>query len=203
MSKKLTVGIFLFDEVEVLDFAGPFEVFSVASEVHDFSLFDVFTFAKHKAPVTAVNGLSVNPDYDMHSAPPIDVFIMPGGNGTRKLIEDQEVTDRFEELYATSQFTMTVCSGVRLPGITGMLDYRAFCTHMGVYEHMAELAPDALPKPELRYVQSSDKLYTSGGISAGIDLSFHILGKIYGPSVVEKTAQYMEYKVTDDTANIV
>ena len=203
MSKKLTVGIFLFEEVEVLDFAGPFEVFSVASEIHDYTLFDVFTFSEEKAPVLAVNGLSVNPDHDFDSAPAADLLIVPGGNGTRKLVEDPAVMEQFKRMYEASQLTMTVCSGARLPGVSGLLEGKPFCTHMAVYDHMSTLAPTAIPQPQLRYVQSSEKLYTSGGISAGIDLSFFLLEKLCGEEVVRKTAEYMEYRHTDDTANVV
>ncbi|MEL7145589.1 MAG: DJ-1/PfpI family protein [Bacteroidota bacterium] len=203
MSKKMTVGIFLFEEVEVLDFAGPFEVFSVASEVHNFSLFDVFTFGKEQKPTLAVNGLSVNPDYDFDTVPKADLLIIPGGNGTRKLAEDAVVLNKFRQMYEESQLTMTVCSGARLAGVTGLLDDKPFCTHMGVYDHMKTLVPAARPQPQLRYVQSSEKLYTSGGISAGIDLSFFLLGKLCGEEVVRKTAQYMEYRQTEETANFV
>ena len=178
-------------------------MFSVASEIHDCSLFDVYTCAKEKAPVAAVNGLSVNPDHDFASAPPADLLIIPGGNGTRKLVEDPVVMEQFKQMYAASQLTMTVCSGARLPGVSGLLDGKPFCTHMGVYDHMATLAPKAIPQPQLRYVQSSEKLYTSGGISAGIDLSFFLLDQLCGEEVVANTAGYMEYRQTDDTANVV
>ncbi|MEL6637015.1 MAG: DJ-1/PfpI family protein, partial [Bacteroidota bacterium] len=87
---KRKVGILVFDEAEVLDFAGPFEVFSVCSEVHDFQLFDAFLVAKNKAPVRAVNGLSVNPQYDFQDCPPLDILILSGGSGTRQIMEDKD-----------------------------------------------------------------------------------------------------------------
>lgn len=193
--KKKNVGILLFDDAEVLDFAGPFEVFSVASEVHNYSLFDVFTFAKIESPITAVNGLSVNPKYSFENVPTIDILIVPGGNGSRELIKDQEVLDKIAAIHQQDELTMTVCSGSRVPAVLGWLSEKPYCTHHLVYEHMQELAPSAIPKKELRYVQSDRHLYTSGGISAGIDLSFFLLEKLFGKSVVLNTAEYMEYRL--------
>jgi len=200
---KKTIGILLFDEVEVLDFAGPFEVFSVASELKEYTLFDVFTFSKIKQPINAVNGLSVNPKYSFEEIPEIDLLVIPGGNGTKKLIEDQQVLDKLSSIIESSVLTMTVCSGSRVLAKLGLLAEKPFCTHFDVYEAIAELAPTANPKKSLRYVQSDDELYSSGGISAGIDLSFHLLEKIAGREVVETTARYMEYRLTDDQDNFI
>ena len=194
MTKK-NIGILLFDDAEVLDFAGPFEVFSVASEVHNYSLFNVFTFAKTNESITAVNGLSVNPKYNFAEVPEIDILIVPGGNGSNELIKDQEILDKIATIHSKNELTMTVCSGSRVPAILGLLKRKPYCTHHQVYENMQELEPTARPQKELRYTQSDDRLYTSGGISAGIDLSFHILEKLCGNEVVIKTAHYMEYRL--------
>ncbi|MGB3463961.1 MAG: DJ-1/PfpI family protein [Cyclobacteriaceae bacterium] len=196
MSKQ-SVGILLFDNVEVLDFAGPFEVFSVASELHNYELFDVFTFAKTKEPVIAVNGLSVNPKYTLTDLPAIDILIIPGGDGTKKLIKDQELIRQINKIIDQASLTMTVCSGARVPALLGRLNGKPFCTHHEVFEAVNDLAPTAIPKPDLRYVQSDESLYTSGGISAGIDLSFHLLHKLHGREVVDHTAKYMEYRLEE------
>ena len=193
--KKLKAGIFLFNNVEVLDFAGPFEVFSVASELHDHQLFEVFTFAKKKEPVLAVNGLSVNPAYDFLSVPDTDLLIIPGGDGTNQLIQDSELIRELGIKGGKALVTMTVCSGARVPAVLGWLANKPYCTHHLVYESIQQLAPSSKAQRDLRYVQSDEKLYTSGGISAGIDLSFHILHNLYGSDVVRKTAEYMEYRL--------
>lgn len=195
---KKSVGILLFNEAEVLDFAGPFEVFSVASEVHDYSLFEVFTFAKTNEPIIAVNGLSVNPKYSFSNVPNIDILIVPGGNGSRELIKDHEILNKIDTIQQDTELTMTVCSGSRVPAILGLLKQKPYCTHHQVYEHMQELEPTAQPQKELRFTQSDERLYTSGGISAGIDLSFHLLEKLCGKEVVLKTAKYMEYRLEEE-----
>jgi transcriptional regulator GlxA family with amidase domain len=193
MNKK-NVALLLFDNAEVLDFAGPFEVFSVASNVHEDMLFNVFTIAKNRQPISAVNGLSVNPDFDFASHPPIDILIVTGGVGTRKLIEDDETLDWVSKIHQTTEITVSICSGSRVLGKLGLLDGKPFCTHHEVYGHMAEIAPAAIPMPDKRFVQSG-KMYTSGGISAGIDLSFHILENLLGKKAATDTAAYMEYNI--------
>lgn len=193
---KRNVGILIFKEAEVLDFAGPFEVFSVASEVHNFELFNVFTVAKTKAPVIAVNGLSVNPDYEFSSTPDIDILIIAGGNGTRALLEDKATLSWIKEVHEFTTYTLSICSGSRMLAALGLLNNQPYCTHHQVYEHLQELVPTGLPQKDERYV-SAGKIFTSGGISAGIDLSFHIVRLLHGDTVVRNTAEYMEYKLID------
>lgn len=196
---KKNVAILLFDNVEVLDFAGPFEVFSSASNVHNDELFEVFTIAKEKRPISAVNGLSVNPGFDFSKHPPVDILIVTGGVGTRKVIEDPETLDWVNRIHETTEITVSICSGSRILGKLGLLDGKPFCTHHEVYGHMLEIAPKAIPVTDKRFIQSG-KIYTSGGISAGIDLSFHIVGNLHGKKAAIDTAAYMEYHInTDET----
>lgn len=195
INKKLNVGILIFDEAEVLDFAGPFEVFAVCSELKNHTLFDVFTVAKTALPISAVNGLSVNAKYSFSSAPNIDILIISGGAGTRKQMADEETLQWIKELHKTTVYTVSICSGARLLGQLGLLDNKPYCTHKGVYEHMEEIVPSGIPTPEKRFVQSSERIFTSGGISAGIDLSFHLVEILHGKTVVKETADYMEYEL--------
>ncbi len=194
---KKTVGIFIFDNAEVLDFAGPFEVFSVTSELNNFELFDVFTVAKTKEAISAVNGLSVNPKYDFNDCPKVDILILAGGDGTNQAIQDQEIIDWIAKTDQETEITMSICSGSRFLAKIGALDKNPYCTHHLVYGDMEKLVPSGKPVTYKRYVQSNSKTYTSGGISAGIDLSFHIVEKIHGKKTVEKTAKYMEYIINE------
>lgn len=193
MSKKLNVGIFLFEDAEVLDIAGPFEVFSVTSQLHDYQLCEVFTLAKRKELVRAVNGLKIMPDYSLEQHPPIDILILAGGQGTRLLLSDSQVLQWLKTTLPTSRLTLSICSAARLLARIGALQQRPFCTHHEVYDHVLELEPQALPQRDLRFVQSANNLYTSGGISAGIDLSLHIVARQWGAGIAQQTATYMEY----------
>lgn len=192
---KRNVGIFIFNGAEVLDFAGPFEVFSVASEIHNHSLFQVFTIAKNSEPIISINGLSVNPDYTFEDSPALDLLIIAGGAGTRDLLEDQQTLDWIDASCDRTEIIASICSGARLLGRLGFLNNKPYCTHGGVYDHMAELVPSGVPRKDLRFVESNENLFTSGGISAGIDLSFYLVQQMYGAAVARATAEYMEYNL--------
>lgn len=189
---KKNVGILIFDNAEVLDFAGPFEVFSVTSELNNFELFDVFTVAKNTEPVLAVNGLSVNPKYNFENCPQIDILIISGGSGTRQQTKDRKTLSWLENIHKDTELTLSICSGARLLGKLGLLDNKPYCTHHEVYEDMKKIVPTGKPQVSKRFTNTG-KIYTSGGISAGIDLSFHIVEMFHGKAIAEKTAKYMEY----------
>lgn len=187
------VGIFLFSDVEVLDFAGPYEVFSVASEMHEYRYFKVFTISEDGALVQTVNGLKVQPDYSFDSHPDIDILVIPGGVGTRKLIKNDRVLEWVRENYQKSEITCSVCSGALLLGKLGFLDNMTSTTHHQVTGLLKEIAPLTNVDTEKRYVDNG-KIMTSAGISAGIDLALHIVNKLFGIDAERKTVEHMEYR---------
>jgi len=192
MDKLLSVGIFLFNEVELLDFAGPFEVFSVTAELNNYRLFNVFTITENGGKIRTVNGLRVVPDYDFTNHPPIDLLIVPGGVGTKVEMTKEPVLKWLKEQYGTSQNTMSVCSGTRLLGKLGLLDNMEMITHHEVIADMKEIAPKTIVKEDARFTDNG-KILTSAGISAGIELSLYVVEKLYGKKIADKTAIYMEY----------
>ena len=196
MIKKRNVGILIFDSAEVLDFAGPFEVFSVTSQLNDHKLFDVFTVGEKLEPISAVNGLSVNPKYDYTNCPQVDILIISGGSGTRQQVENNETLNWIRQIHKKTEFTLSICSGSRLLGVLGLLDNQPYCTHHEVYNDMMAIVPKGIPQKNKRYV-NFQKTYTSGGISSGIDLSFAIVAKLHGKQIAHKTAAYMEYNSTN------
>lgn len=186
------VGIFLFNEVELLDFAGPYEVFSVTSELNGYQLFNVFTISADGEKVKTVNGLTVVPDYSFSTHPPVDILIIPGGVGTKLEIAKAATLAWVQRNSQTSVITMSVCSGARILAALGLLDHREATTHHEVMEHVKALAPTAILTAEKRFVDN-ESVMTSGGISAGIDLSLHIVEKLYGTATAHKTIRYLEY----------
>jgi len=190
--KKYNVGILLFDDVEVLDFAGPFEVFSVTSELNNFELFNVFTITQTGEKIRAVNGLNVIPDFSFSDHPVIDILIIPGGDGTKLEVNKDVVLAWIENINQDSTITMTVCSGARLIGKLGLLDGLDSVTHHEVIPDLKSIAPKTNIHANERFVDNG-KIMTAGGISAGIDLSLYVVGKIFGKSIADKTAVYMEY----------
>lgn len=188
----LNVGIFLFDNVELLDFAGPYEVFSVASELHNYSLFKVFTVSQYGREIKSVNGLRIQPDFSFSDHHDIDILVIPGGIGSATEMHSSEVLDWVYQIDLNSQITMSVCSGARILGKIGLLDHQKCTTHHEVLDHLREIAPKAMVKSDERFIDNGH-LSTSAGISAGIDLSLHIVEKSFSKAVADKTRVYMEY----------
>jgi transcriptional regulator GlxA family with amidase domain len=193
---KKNVAILIFDDTEVLDFAGPFEVFSVTSQLNNYEPFNVFTIAKTINTIRAVNGLMVMPEYSFINHPPLDILIIAGGQGTRKLLDDKTTLDWINKTQDSCGYTLSICSAARLLAKIGLLDNKPFCTHHEVYGHVQEIAPLSVPQKEKRFVHTDNKIYTSGGIAAGIDLSFYIVAKLLGQKIAMQTATYMEYPFT-------
>jgi transcriptional regulator GlxA family with amidase domain len=186
------VGIIFFDDAEVLDFAGPFEVFSVTDELNQGELFRTFTVAKELAPVKSINGLSVNPNYSFANALPIDILLIAGGYGARAVLHDEETISWIYATHQKTDYTLSICSGSLILAKLGLLHGQPYCTHHQVYADMQQLVKAGRPLLNQRFVQAG-KIFTSGGISAGIDLSFHLVSLLHGKQVAKKTAAYMEY----------
>ncbi len=186
------VGILLFDDIELLDFAGPYEVFAVTDELNKHSLFDVFTLSENKNEIRTIHGLRVQPDYSTRNAPRIDILVIPGGDGTKAVIRNQALLGWIRQAYEQTEITFSVCSGARIPAILGLLDGKEFTTHHAVVDDVIAIAPKSIYKKDTRFVDNG-RLMTAAGISAGIDLSLHIVEKLHGARVKEQTMKYMEY----------
>ncbi len=195
--KKRTVAILIFDQVEVLDFTGPFEVFSVASELLYNILFEVKIVAENTSPVSTVNGMKVIPSQSIYDISECDILVIPGGVGTRKLLNNTRLIQHIQNLHQKAKYVMSVCSGALLLAEAGLLNGQAYCTHRDIYADMEKLVPDGKPMKGERFA-SAGKVFTSAGISAGIDLSLHILNLMHGDEVMRRTSGYMEYRLWVD-----
>jgi len=201
---KLNVGILMFDGVEVLDFAGPFEVFSqtrlvpgVESRRSDASApFRVFTVTRNGETVTATGDLQLTPRYSFQTSPPIDLLVVPGGYGTRALLRDRETLDWICTTAAKAKKVTSVCTGSLLLAQAGLLDGRRATTHWGALDLLQEISDareaDISIQHDLRFVD--DGIITSAGVSAGIDMALHVVEQVCGASVAAETAHYMDYK---------
>lgn len=188
-----TLGIFIFDEVEVLDFAGPFEVFSVANQLSEYKSLKVKTISPGKKSIVSKNGLQIRSDFNWSEVSKLDFLVIPGGDGTKTVIKNETTMKNLTFFIQQTTWTMSVCSGSRILGKAGFLENKPYCTHHEVFESMKEIVPSGIPKPELRLVQSDQKIWTAAGISAGIDLALHLTELTFGKELAVKTATYMEY----------
>ena len=187
------VAILIFDDVEVLDFCGPFEVFGVTGELGDERPFHVYTIAEKAEPVHARNGLSVNPNYTIENCPAPDIILVPGGRGTRTQIYNTALLNWLKEQYERVELLLSVCTGALVLAKTGLLAGLTATTHYQALEELRALAPDTRIVAEGRYVDNG-KIVLSAGISAGIDMSLHVVARLCGAEFANETARHMQYE---------
>jgi transcriptional regulator GlxA family with amidase domain len=190
---KRNVAILIFDEVEVLDFAGPFEVFAVTNELRGYDTFNVFTAAETPGTVRARNGLKISPDFTLEKCPPPHVLIVPGGFGTRALLRKPALLEWLRLRVRASELTMSVCTGALVLGQAGVLDGLRATTHHECFSLLREVAPRTDVVENERFIDNG-KILTAAGISAGIDCSLHVVERLLGASAAAATADYMEYR---------
>ncbi len=193
-SDTLTVGIVLFDEVEVLDFAGPFEVFAVAGNVTEggFRVVTVAERADSAQPIIARNGLKIVPDYSLADAPHLDLLVVPGGQGTRREVANPKLIGWIKRRASEAQLTMSVCTGAFLLAETGILAGKTVTTHWASVERMAQTYTMLHVRGDARFVDEGE-IVTSAGVSAGIDMALYVVGRLKGAAIAAKTARHMEY----------
>jgi transcriptional regulator GlxA family with amidase domain len=197
ISTTRTVGIYIFDKVEVLDFAGPFEVFTTASRVRIHQQpdaaapFNVFTIAENIRPVRARGGLLVLPKYDLVNHPPIDVLIIPGGIVSDEL-QRESVIQWIVQCARTASITASVCTGASLLAKAGLLDGKQATTHWEDIPEMRAMFPQVEVKAETRWVDTGT-IVSSAGISAGIDMSLHLVKRLESEDLAVRTARQMEF----------
>ena len=203
MNKK-EVGILLFENIEVLDFCGPFEVFSVTrlneeKRREESSPFHVFLVAETKEPIVATGGMRVLPDFRLNECPELDVLVVPGGLGTRKEMNNEPLLRWIAERSRQVETLTSVCTGALLLGRAGLLDGKRATTHWRSLEWMQELFPKTIVEKELHVVEDGS-LFTCAGIAAGIDMALKVVCHYFGEAVARATAKHMEYPFPENNA---
>lgn len=186
------VAILIFNEVEVLDFCGPFEVFGVAGRNLPEAPFHVYTVAETTAPVLARNALSVNPAYTLHDCPPPDIVLIPGGRGTRTARLNPVLIDWIRAQAARVERLLSVCTGSLMLAQAGLLDGLRATTHYLTFDELRALAPNTILCPDERYVDNG-QIVMSAGVSAGIDMALYVVGQLLGADMAAETARYIQY----------
>jgi transcriptional regulator GlxA family with amidase domain len=195
---RKNIAILIFDEVEVLDFAGPFEVFAATDELLGGATFNVFTAALLPGTVRARHGLKVVPDHTLEDCPPPHVLVIPGGFGTRALLNRPSLLEWIRVKARKAEIVMSVCTGALVLAKAGLLDGLRVTTHHEQLAALAELAPTATVDPNARFHDNpspvgAGRLMTAAGISAGIDCSLHAVRQLVGANAAAACAHYMEY----------
>ena len=185
-----TLGILLFDDVEELDFAGPWEVFTALRAAVDDSL-QVLTVAERDGPVRCAKGLRVLPDHSFANAPALDVVLIPGGQGTRREVENPVLIEWLRETGRRCEWVTSVCTGALLLHEAGFAKGRRVTTYFGFIEALRARG-DVTVLENVRYVRDGN-LVTSAGVSAGIDMALWLAGQLYSPEVARQVQRAIEY----------
>ncbi|MCP4370996.1 MAG: DJ-1/PfpI family protein [Deltaproteobacteria bacterium] len=189
----MNIGIYIYDKAEVLDFSGPFEVFTTASRVcSDAEPFKVFLISETGETVVARAGYRVIPDYGFHNHPDIDVLIVVGGYHYEEL-KKKTVLKWIGKQANNAQYVASICSGTWLLSEAGVLTTQKVTTHFEDISTLQESYPDLRVQKNARWIDEG-KIITSAGISAGIDMSLHLVGKFHNKTLADNTARQMEYE---------
>ena len=181
---KLRVAVLVFDDAEIIDFAGPMEVFSVAGAT-------VFTVAPTMAAVLTGDSLRIQPDYDIDHAPEADILVIPGGN-QNSVIKDERVMDWIRQRSEGPGTLMSVCTGAFILGRAGLLDGKSATVTSTGLSYFAKAFPKTLVVRDRRFVDAG-KIVTTGGLSAGIDGALHMIEREQGALRAQDIARYLEY----------
>ena len=187
------VAILVFDDMETLDFAGPHEVFAMAGEQVQPSPFRVYEVGLTCAPVLARGRLQVTPSHSIDTCPDPDILIIPGGYGTRQLKHHDGLIEWLAAKAGQVELLLSVCTGSLLLAKAGLLAGRRATTHHTAFDRLAILSPTTTVVRDARFVESSDRIITSGGVSAGIDMSLFVVGKLLGEKARAMVEDEMEY----------
>lgn len=191
------IGIYLYDEVEVLDFAGPFEVFTTAARVHsrnrpgDVPVFEVSTVGESQGAIRARGGLIVQPHCVFGEHPAFDVVLIPGGVVMKELAKSS-VIDWITAQAASVRIMASICTGAFLLGKAGLLNGRRVTTHWEDVEELRAFLKESRVEEGIRWIRE-DSIVTSAGISAGMDMSLHLVERLAGRELALRTARQMDY----------
>jgi len=196
MNRK-RLGIIIFEEIEVLDFCGPFEVFSVTRlneerRREESSPFEVLLVSQFSQPVTTTGNMKVVPDFTFHDCPALDILVVPGGWGTRKEMHNEAMLSFVRSRAPHVETLASVCTGALILGNAGLLDGLCATTHWRSLQMMRELFPRVTVDTKSHVVKAG-KVITSAGISAGIDMALQVVAEYFGEEIARSTARHMEY----------
>lgn len=188
----MRIGIYLFDDAEELDFAGPWEVLGSWARGWPDDGVEVITLARRAEPVTCAKGLRVIPDHTLETAPPLDVLVYPGGAGTRRHLGDEQVRSWLRALHGAGTLITSVCTGSLVLADAGLLDGRPATTHWASLDLLAGLGAGIEVRPDDRFVDDGDVI-TASGVSAGIDMALHLVARLGSVERARQVRRYIQY----------
>jgi len=193
LQKQRHVCIVVFDDVEVLDFCGPFEVFAVTGGREGLTPFVVSTVAETRQTITARGGLRVEPEHSFEDCPNPNILVVPGGMGTRREMNNPRMLQWLRRRAKSAELILSVCSGALILAKAGLLNGLKATTHHDALDELRAIHPDIVVDGQRRFIDNG-RVIVSAGVSAGIDMSLHVVARLLGREQALETARYMEYK---------
>lgn len=197
----MRIGIFLFDQVDLLDAGGPYEVFltagRLAERMGDEAPFEVVTVGVTGATVTAYGGLGLTPHCSVDEAGHLDVLIVPGAIAIDDVAADPQIRVALDRLRTGSELVASVCTGAVLLGDLGLLDGRHWTTHWEDVAYLSDRMGSELGRPWEDWVDAG-QVVTAGGLSAGISMALHLVDRLAGRKLALATAHQLQYSWDPD-----
>jgi transcriptional regulator GlxA family with amidase domain len=185
---KRTFAIMIFENAEELDFAGPWEVFGGLSKWRP-DLCSAFIVSENGGTVRCAKGMRVVADYSFETAPRADILIVPGGQGRKVEVNNSRAIEFIRQHAASAEITASVCTGAFLLQRAGLLSGKRATTYWSAMDELRSLGVDVVDK---RWVDEGNVI-TAAGVSAGIDMSLHLVGRLWGPETARKVQQSIQY----------
>ncbi|MAD42107.1 MAG: glutamine amidotransferase [Arcobacter sp.] len=194
----MNVGIYIYDDAEVLDFSGPFEVFSVASRfLNEDKKFNTFLISEEKTTVIARGGFNINSHFTFNNHPILDVLIVVGGVHTKE-VEKPNVINWIKKQSESVKLTASVCTGAFLLAQAKVITSQVVTTHWEDIESLKNDYPSLNVVDNVRWVDEGN-IVTSAGISAGIDMSLHLIAKLKNYKLAKQTAKQMQFDWSENS----
>lgn len=188
---ELRIAIAVFEDAEELDFAGPWEVLTAWRDLREGDV-EVVLVGEGTAPVTCAKGMRVLPDVSWSDLGEIDVLVYPGGRGTRAQVGNETIRARLRALRERGTLMTSVCTGALVYADAGLLDGRPATTYWRAFDELVPLGRDIEPRPDQRFVDDGE-VVTAAGVSAGIDMALHLVGRLDSPERAREVRRYIQY----------
>jgi transcriptional regulator GlxA family with amidase domain len=187
----IKIGVVVFDDAEELDFAGPWEVFTMASNLKP-KAHEVMLVAQSDKPVRCAKGMRVLPDVTFENCPKLDVLLIPGGQGTRSEVENKPLLEWIAKVSKDCQWVTSVCTGALLLTAAGPAKGKRVTTHWAFVEILRGRKEASEVLDNVRYVRDGN-VVTAAGVSAGIDMALWLTGQLHSPEFARNVQRAMEY----------
>ncbi|HEX6680098.1 MAG TPA: DJ-1/PfpI family protein [Gaiellaceae bacterium] len=187
----MRIAVAVFEGAEELDFVGPWEVLTAWRLLYPDDV-DVVLVGEDSAPVTCAKGMRVVPETSWHDLGDVDVLIYPGGRGTRPQLGEETIRTRLGGLKERGTLMTSVCTGALVFADAGLLDGRPATTYWSAFDELLALGRDIEARPDERFVDNGDVI-TAAGVSAGIDMALHLVGRLGSPDKAREVRRYIQY----------